>query len=142
MLSHFVYSTRKKGLLGLLCLLPALTALSPLSVGSSPLFITNGTTVSIDSLILIPSVDLTLNTNSVAKVGTPVNSTTPGITSLARVYNIGTPFTFSGTLGLIYQDGELRQYRGPVTSSVQSDGHRRMDDDAGQYGQYGYQLCQ
>ena len=108
MLSHFVYSTRKKGLLGLLCLLPAFSAFSQLSIGSSgPLFITNGTTFSADSLILIPSVNLTVTSNTIVKVATPINSTTPGVTSLARVYNIGAPLTYSGTLGLIYRDAEL-----------------------------------
>jgi hypothetical protein len=37
----------------------------------------------------------------------PIGSTTPGITSITRVYNLGAPITFSGTLGLIYQDAEL-----------------------------------
>jgi len=41
------------------------------------------------------------------KVATPIGSTPPGASSLARVYNLGAQITWSGTLGLIYQDAEL-----------------------------------
>jgi len=92
----------------LLCLLLAFPAISQVSVGAtSPLFIGNGATFSVDSLVLIPSVDLTLSSNSIVKVTNPLGSSTPGVTSLGRVYNIGTPFTFSGTLGLVYLDSEI-----------------------------------
>ena len=109
MLNQSLYFALQKIIPGLLCLLlAAFPAISQLSVGStSALFIANGTTFSIDSLVLIPSVDLTLSSNSIVKVTTPLGSTTPGITSLGRVYNIGTPFTFSGTVGLVYLDGEI-----------------------------------
>ena len=109
MLNQSLRVALQKIIPGLLCLLlAAFPAISQLSVGSSgALFITNGTTFSVDSLVLIPSADLTLSNNSIVKVTTPLGSTTPGITSLGRVYNIGTPFTFSGTVGLIYLDSEI-----------------------------------
>ena len=108
MLNQSLRLALQKIIPGLLCLLlAAFPAISQLSIGSSALFITNGTTFSVDSLVLIPSADLTLSNNSIVKVTTPLGSTTPGITSLGRVYNISTPFTFSGTLGLIYLDSEL-----------------------------------
>ena len=108
MLSHFLSVTLKKVLPGLLCLLPALSAISQVGIGSTgSLFIANGTTFSADSLILIPSADLTLSSNSIVKSTSPVGSSTPGITSITRVYNLGAPITYSGTLGLIYRDAEL-----------------------------------
>ena len=108
MVSQSMSITLKKVIWGMFCLLPSLPAISQLSVGSSAsLFITNGTTFSADSLILIPSVNFTLSNNSIVKVSTPIGSTTPGVTSLSRVYNLGAPVTYSGSLGLIYRDAEL-----------------------------------
>jgi len=108
MLSHVLSVTLKKVLPGLFCLLPALSAISQVSIGSTDvLFIKNGTTVNADNLILIPSADLSILNNSIVTNTSPIGSTTPGITSITRVYNLGAPITFSGTLGLIYQDAEL-----------------------------------
>ena len=108
MLSHFLSVTLKKVLPGLFCLLPTLSAISQVGIGSTGvLFIANGTTFSADSLILIPSANLTLSSNSIVKTATPISSPTPGASSLSRVYNLGAPITYTGTLGLIYQDAEL-----------------------------------
>lgn len=114
MRSQFLTVTFKKVLPGLFCLLPALPAISQVSIGASPLLIANGTTFNADNLILIPSADLTLSNNSIVTTATPVSSTTLGATSIARVYHIGVPFSYSGTLGLIYDDGEL----GPNTEGL------------------------
>jgi hypothetical protein len=109
MLSHLLSVTLKKVLPGLSCLLPALSAFSQvLSVGSTDvLFIANGTTFSADSLILIPLANLSISSNTLFKNTSPIGSTTPGVTSITRVYNLSAPITYSGTLGLIYQDAEL-----------------------------------
>jgi hypothetical protein len=77
-----------------------------MGIGSTgSLFVASGTDFGVDSLALIPSVDLTLNNNSIQHVYTPV--TASGGNSINRVYNIGTAFTYSGALGLFYQDAEL-----------------------------------
>lgn len=108
MLSPHLSVTVKKVLTGLFCLLCTIPAISQVGVGSTDvLFIASGTTFSADSLILIPSVDLTISSNSILKSTTPVGSTPAGSYSLSRVYNIGSPISFLGDLGLVYQDAEL-----------------------------------
>lgn len=105
---HYTCFAVKRILPVLLWLLPALSGKSQLGVGSSgSLFVESGTTFNTDGLVLIPSTALTLSSNSIVKTATPVGSSVPGMGSIERVYDIGAPFTYSGSLGIMYEDAEL-----------------------------------
>ena len=111
MLSQCFAATRKRVLWGSLCLLaamPALPAFAQLSVGATgPLFVKSGTIFNTDNLVLIPSTDLTVTSNTIVKSSGTISSVPAGNPSIARVYNMGTPITFTGNVGLIYLDAEL-----------------------------------
>jgi hypothetical protein len=76
-----------------------------LTVGTTGMFIKGATTVSIDSLVLRPSADLTLSNLSITHTATPV----PGLggKSILRVYAFSQPLSFTGTIGLYYAENEL-----------------------------------
>lgn len=108
MLSQYFAAALKRVLWGSLCLLPAMSAIGQLSVGSTgSLFIRSGTTFNTDNLVLIPSANLTIASNTIVKSSGTIPSIPPGNTSIARVYNMSTPITYTGNVGLIYLDAEL-----------------------------------
>jgi hypothetical protein len=76
------------------------------SVGStSALTIKNGTVFGIDSLVLTPSADLTLSSNTFSVSPVPANvAPSP---SINRVYSLAGPIGFTGTIQLYYQLSEL-----------------------------------
>lgn len=73
-------------------------------VGASGLTIKAGTTVAINSLVLIPSEDLTIADDALSVSNVPIPGTKP---SIKRVYSFNTGFSFTGTVGLFYQEDEL-----------------------------------
>lgn len=76
-----------------------------LSTGTNGFFVTNGTTISIDSLVLIPSADLSLSNTNFTRTTIPITSPSGG--SISRVYNLSQPLSVTGTVGLFYLDAEL-----------------------------------
>ena len=76
-------------------------------VGIGTIFITAGTTFTADSLVLIPSVGISINTNALTHNYTPAPGVIPTTNSIARVYDFAAPITYSGEIGIIYSDAEL-----------------------------------
>lgn len=77
-----------------------------ISVGAvSSLTIKSGTVFSADSLVLIPSADFTLSSNTIQETATPV-SVNPNPT-IDRVYYLNSPVIFTGTMDIYYQPSEL-----------------------------------
>lgn len=74
-------------------------------VGTQGMTIKAYATVSIDSLILSPSSDITLSNNQLTKSSTnlPIGSGN----SMNRVYTFANPITYSGNMGFKYSDAEL-----------------------------------
>lgn len=75
-------------------------------VGTQGMTIKNGALVSIDSLVLQPSVDFTLNSISLQRNVNNQPAATLGNT-IDRVYLFSSPVIFSGTLGFNYRDAEM-----------------------------------
>jgi hypothetical protein len=76
------------------------------SVGSTTVMtIKTGTLFSADSLVLTPSADFTLATNTIQETATPV-PTNPNPT-IDRVYYLNSPVSFTGTIQVYYQLSEL-----------------------------------
>ena len=76
------------------------------SVGStSSLTITSGTLFSADSLVLNPTSNFTMATNSLLE--TPVPSAGYPNGTIKRVYYLNSPVTFTGTMQIYYQLSEL-----------------------------------
>jgi len=93
--------------LALLCgSLSGRTQTPVISVGSSSaMLIRSGTIFSADSLVLTPGADLSLVSNSIGITKTAVGfAPNPGI---SRVYYLGSPIIFTGTIQLYYQPSEL-----------------------------------
>ncbi|RCR69747.1 hypothetical protein DUE52_10425 [Larkinella punicea] len=74
-------------------------------VGGSGFTILGNTPVYIDGLTLQPQSDLTLTSTTIALSNTPVAAA--GGNSIGRVYSITPALSFSGTIGIYYQPGEL-----------------------------------
>lgn len=92
----------------LYCICALLLSLSGKSqVGIGTIFIAAGTTFTADSLVLIPSVGISINTNTLTHGYTPMPGATPGTNSIARVYDLAALITYSGEIGIIYDDAEL-----------------------------------
>lgn len=74
-------------------------------VGTQGMTIKAYATVSIDSLILSPSSDITLSNNQLTRSSTnlPIGSGN----SINRVYTFTSPITYSGNMGFRYSDAEL-----------------------------------
>ncbi len=90
------------------CLLLCLTGRSQLGIGTGEqLFIQSGTIFSVDSLVFIPGVNTTLTNNALTHDYIPAPGVTPGTNSIARVYRLTTPISYTGQLGIIYSDAEL-----------------------------------
>lgn len=84
-------------------LLTAVPALAQLYIGPSAYMqVSAGTTVAVDSVLLIPSADLSLNNINFLHSNTPLAG--PGIRYVATS---DAPFNFQGTLGLYYTDAQL-----------------------------------
>lgn len=83
-----------------------------LTVGQTGLFIKSGTTISVDSLVLQPSADVTLSNLSLTHTATPVAGI--GGNSIRRVYTFSQPFSFTGSMGLRYAESELNGNTEPV----------------------------
>lgn len=77
-----------------------------LSIGSTTsMTIKSGTVFSADSLVLTPGADFTLASNTIQESATAAGILpAPGIN---RMYNFGSQVTFTGTIQLYYQPGEL-----------------------------------
>src|SRR5579862_4824052 len=76
------------------------------SAGSSQtLTITSGTTFSADSLVLLPTSDITIASNALLE--TPVSVFGVPNNSISRVYYLNNPITFSGSVEIYYQLSEL-----------------------------------
>lgn len=88
-----------------LFLLGNVVSRAQLSTGTNGFFVANGTTISIDSLVLIPSVDLSLTNTNFTRTATPITSLNGN--SILRVYNFSQPLSVTGTVGLFYLDAEL-----------------------------------
>jgi hypothetical protein len=76
------------------------------SAGSTQtLTITNGTIFGADSLVLIPTGNFTIASNTLLKTPVPV----PGLpnNSITRVYYLTNPITFTGTVDIYYKLSEL-----------------------------------
>ncbi len=69
--------------------------------------IQSSTLVSIDGLVFQPSNNLTLADVTITRSGTAVPSQIPFGQSIARVYNFSAPVSFTGTVGIRYEDSEL-----------------------------------
>lgn len=89
----------------LVTLFMSLQASAQLSVGSEPMTLLTGTTLSVDGLVLTPSTNLTLTNNTLQKSTVPV-STTPH-SSISQVYQFSVSIPFSGTVGLNYSGADL-----------------------------------
>lgn len=88
-------------------LLLSIQAFCQLGIGATHnLYIQNGVTFSIDSLVMIPSASITLGNNALIHDYTPVAGVPTG-NSIARVYRWNTSITYAGALGIIYSDAEL-----------------------------------
>lgn len=95
----------KKYLYVLLCL-TAYPGLAQLRLQSSGLTLKGGTVFSVDSMVLIPSGDLTLASNTITRANILVRGTSGG-GSIRRVHSFSSPITFSGTIGVKYNAGVL-----------------------------------
>jgi len=82
--------------------------------GTTSMTIKSGTVFSADSLVLTPSADLTLASNTIKESAAAANmSPAPGIN---RQYNFGSQITFTGTIQLYYQPTDLN---GNVESTLE-----------------------
>ena len=92
---------------------PLLTAILAASAQKQVLFVGNSSTMTIkgstifsaDSLVLTPSADFTLASNTFQESGTPVGFAPAA--GINRQYNLGSQITFTGTVQLYYQPSEL-----------------------------------
>lgn len=76
-------------------------------VGAGTLFLQSGITFVADSLVLIPSTDISINANALTHGYTPLPGATPGTNSIARVYDWISMVNYSGEIGILYSDAEL-----------------------------------
>lgn len=76
-----------------------------LFAGAQGITVKSGTIFSSEGLVLHPSADLTLDNLLAEKSATPI--TAIGGNSIMRVYHFSRALTFSGTVGLFYQDAEV-----------------------------------
>ncbi|MDO6432976.1 T9SS type A sorting domain-containing protein [Flavitalea sp. BT771] len=86
-------------------LLAAMSVSAQLSVGSSGIFISGGTTFYTEGLTLIPTSNLTITSDTIAYSTTP--RTGPLGASINKVFTFTTPITFTGTLGIRYLASDL-----------------------------------
>ncbi|GAB4028899.1 hypothetical protein [Spirosoma gilvum] len=89
----------------LITLLSALHASAQLTVGSQGMLVQANTSLTVDGLVLTPSVNLTLTNNTLQKTTTPVSMTPQA--SISRVYQFSVAIPFSGTISFPYLTAEL-----------------------------------
>lgn len=87
-------------------LLTVMQGKAQLSIGAEGLTITTGTSFSADGLALIPQANLTLTNHTLQRSTMPVFIGSSNY-SISNVINFNGPLTFSGTIRLYYQEGEL-----------------------------------
>lgn len=89
-----------------LTLLSLMQASGQVHVGASTsMYLRANTTLAADSLILVPSTDLTLSNLSISHTSTPV--TGPNGASILKVYQLSAPVNFQGHVGMYYADAQL-----------------------------------
>ncbi|WP_276485793.1 T9SS type A sorting domain-containing protein [Paraflavitalea pollutisoli] len=77
-------------------------------VGAGTLHLQAGVIFSADSLVLIPSADITITGNTLTHNYITIPGTQVATNSIGRVYNWATNVTdYSGSIGIIYSDAEL-----------------------------------
>lgn len=86
------------------CLLLSLSGYSQLGAGT--LYLASGVVFTADSLVMIPSTNITITGNALTHTYVPVPGYTSG-NSISRVYHWTSPITYSGEIGIIYSDAEL-----------------------------------
>lgn len=74
--------------------------------GTTDMFVKAGTTLTTDSLVLVPSADLTLEDVTIQGNNTVVNGLYGGA-SIVQVSVMSAPISFAGTVGLYYDDAQL-----------------------------------
>ena len=94
-----------KKIITVLALSLSFTSNAQFVVGVQGMTIQNGATLTIDSLVIQPTTDLSIASNQLQRSPTnvPVNSGT----SINRVYAFTNPLNFTGTLGFYYRDAEM-----------------------------------
>lgn len=99
-------------------LLAAAPAIAQLHVGPTAYIqVSGGTTMMIDSVLLIPSTNLSLNNIKFLHSDTPLAGP-----SIRSVYTSDVPFNFQGTLGLYYADAQLNGNTAATLQLVYRDG--------------------
>lgn len=92
----------------LYCICGLLLSLSGYSqVGAGTLFLQSGVTFTADSLVLIPSTDITITANALTHDYVQIPGNPASTNSIDRVYTWAAPVTYSGEIGIIYSDAEL-----------------------------------
>lgn len=84
----------------------SITGFAQLVTQASGLSIQPGTIFSTEGLVLTPTAGLVISSNTISRSATPITSSGGG-TSIARVFQIAQPLTFSGTVGIYYENSEL-----------------------------------
>lgn len=83
------------------------TATAQLHVGAATsMYVKSGTTLATDSLVLVPSADLILDSITIQGNNSVVNGITGGA-SIVQVAVLSAPLSFAGTVGLYYDDAQL-----------------------------------
>lgn len=97
---------KKRHFSALILLLAAQTAHSQITIGSGGMFISSGTTLSLDQLSLTPSSDYTLANTTLTTSATPITGLPSS--SINRVYSFSPAISgFAGTVGFNFLDSEL-----------------------------------
>lgn len=92
-------------------LLPLALSLCPVLVqaqlytGTTGMFIKSGTTLSVDSMVWVPSTDLSLSGTTISASAIPITAT--GGASIRKVLQLSSPLQFQGVFGLYYRDDQL-----------------------------------
>ena len=91
----------KKILLFLIVVNPLITN-AQFVVGTEGMTVKSGAVLTIDSLVLQPSTDLTITSNRLQRsvINVPVNTGN----SINRVFSFTSPINFTGTAGFFYND--------------------------------------
>lgn len=76
-------------------------------VGAGTLHLQAGVIFTADSLVLIPSTNITITGNSLTHNYVTIPGTQVATNSISRVYRWATPVNYSGSIGILYSDAEL-----------------------------------
>lgn len=88
-----------------IALLSMTQAFAQLYTGATGLYIKSGATLATNSLVLIPSSDLNLNSTTITHSDTVVQGI--GGASIEQQYKLSAPLTFQGTAGMYYNTAQL-----------------------------------